>query len=67
MGILSLARRYEHTRLEAACERALIINAITYSSVNSILKSGLDKAGFAADPVRPLPLHGNIRGSKYYH
>jgi transposase len=67
MGILSLARRYEHDRLEAACERALTINAITYSSVNSILKSGLDKAGFTAEPVKPLPPHGNIRGSKYYH
>lgn len=66
MGILSLARRYEPYRLEAACERALIINAITYSSVNSILKSGLDKAGLA-DPGKPSPLHGNIRGSKYYH
>src|SRR5690606_38508209 len=27
LGILSLARRYEHDRLDAACERALIINA----------------------------------------
>ncbi len=67
MGILSLSRRYGSLRLEAACERALIINAITYSSVNSILKSGLDKAGFAAEPAKPSPLHGNIRGSKYYH
>jgi len=41
-GVLSLARRYERERLEAACERALIINAISYSSVNAILKSGLE-------------------------
>lgn len=38
VGILSLARRYERDRLEAACARALTINAITYSSVNAILK-----------------------------
>jgi transposase len=39
MGILALARRYERQRLEAACERALTINAISYSSVSAILKS----------------------------
>jgi transposase len=36
MGIIALARRYERDRLEAACERALVINAISYSSVSAI-------------------------------
>ncbi len=40
MGIIALARRYERDRLEAACERALAINAIGCSSVCAILKSG---------------------------
>jgi len=44
-GVLSLARRYERERLEAACERALIINAITYSSVNAILCTDVDGDG----------------------
>lgn len=66
MGILSLARRYEADRLEAACERALAINAITYSSVTAILKSGLDRAKPAAEPAKPTPSHTNIRGSTYY-
>lgn len=66
MGVLSLARRYQRERLEAACERALVINAITYSSVNAILKSGLDRARPAAEPVKPTPRHGNIRGAGYY-
>ncbi|KRB27746.1 transposase [Mesorhizobium sp. Root172] len=65
-GILSLARRYERDRLKAACERALMINAITYSSVSAILKSGLDRAPPAAAPVKPAPLHTNIRGGSYY-
>jgi transposase len=65
MGILSLARRYDRARLEAACERALTINAITYSSVSSILQSGLDRAP-AAEPIQPSPPHTNIRGSTYY-
>jgi transposase len=66
MGVLSLARRYERDRVEAACERALLINAVSYSSVSAILKSGLDQTKPAAEPVRPTPAHGNIRGSTYY-
>lgn len=66
MGILSLSRRYEGVRLEAACERALTINAISYSSVAAILKSGLDKARSATEPAKPTPPHSNIRGSSYY-
>ncbi len=65
-GVLSLARRYQPDRLEAACERALVINAITYSSVAAILKSGLDKTKPQAEPAKPTPLHTNIRGSSYY-
>lgn len=66
MGIIALARRYERDRLEAACERALTINAISYSSVNAILKSGLDQARPADAPVKPTPSHANIRGGAYY-
>ncbi|NJS14210.1 MAG: IS21 family transposase, partial [Sphingopyxis sp.] len=65
-GILSLARRYTRDRLEAACERALVINAITYSSVAAILRSGMDQAVPDAEPVKPAPTHRNIRGGAYY-
>lgn len=67
LGILSLARRYEHDRLDAACERALIINALTYSSVRSILQAGLDRVNPIIEPGNPLPAHSNIRGRGYYH
>jgi transposase len=66
MGIIALARRYERDRLEAACERALAINAISYSSVSAILKSGLDRISLSAEPVRATPPHANIRGGTYY-
>jgi transposase len=65
MGIIALARRYERQRLEAACERALCINAVSYSSVSAILKSGLDQAR-ACEPVKATPAHANIRGGDYY-
>ncbi|RWC23142.1 MAG: IS21 family transposase, partial [Mesorhizobium sp.] len=54
MGILSLAPRYGPERLDAACERALLINAIAYSSVTAILKAGLDRAS-SAEPAKPTP------------
>lgn len=66
MGIIALARRYERDRPEAACERALAINAISYSSVSAILKSGLDRTSRPAEPVKATPLHANIRGGTYY-
>jgi transposase len=66
MGIVSLSRRYGPLRLEAACGRALTINAISYSSVSSILKSGLDRAESDAGAVKPVPAHANIRGGAYY-
>lgn len=45
---------------------ALAINAISYSSVSAILKSGLDRASSAAEPVKAAPSHANIRGGAYY-
>lgn len=65
-GILSLSRRYQRERVEAACERALTINAITYSSVTAILRSGLDRAPPGAAAAKPAPPHANIRGGSYY-
>jgi transposase len=65
-GVLSLARRYKADRLETACERALTINALSYSSVANILKSGLDQAPPMSEAIKPAPPHGNIRGKTYY-
>jgi len=73
LGIIRLGKRYGKERLEAAARRALAIKAYSYTSVKSILKTGLDQI--------PLPLpetteerrevtakiHRNVRGSRYYH
>lgn len=67
LGVLRLAREYGRTRLEAACARALSIQARTYHSVASILKNGLDRQPEAAVQTS-LPLeHANVRGPLYYH
>jgi len=69
LGIIRLAKKYSPERLEAACQRALKINAFSYKSVNSILKKGLDKQALPFDETPPeiTVIHHNIRGSGYYH
>jgi transposase len=71
LGILRLERRYGRERLETACARALGAGARSYRHVDSILKHGLDrqppKEPPAEDRSRPLMLHENLRGGRYYH
>ena len=68
LGILRLGKRYTDDRLEAACQRAIIVGGYSYKSIKSILEKGLDG--------QPLPetkrifkpiVHSNIRGYGYYH
>jgi transposase len=68
LGIMRLSKDYGEERLEAACRRALVINARSYRSVKSILKNGLDKKPLPepAAPSDPIE-HANIRGAEYYH
>ncbi len=68
-GIIRLGKRYGNERVEAACRRAFTTNAISYSSVESILKHRLDEVPLPQDTRQStLPLfHDNVRGSGYYH
>ncbi|OYV74585.1 MAG: IS21 family transposase [Chromatiales bacterium 21-64-14] len=68
LGILRLGKTYGDTRLESACQRALVLGAPSYRSIESILKRGLDRTPLpepasAADAID----HPNIRGPEYYH
>ena len=66
LGLMSLCRIYPNGRIEAACRRALRIRTLSYSSVKSILASGLDRAD---DEQHELDLptdHAHIRGPDYY-
>jgi transposase len=67
LGVMRLAKHYSPERLEAACARALSLNACSYKHVKSILEKGLDKQPLlpALDSVIPV-LHYNIRGKEYY-
>ncbi len=68
LGILRLSKKYGHSRLEAACSRALTIKSYSYRSVESILKNGLDQQPIdTKGPIKPEPIqHNNIRGADYY-
>lgn len=69
LGIVRLGDRYGPERLEAACERALAVRAHSYRSVESILRTGLDRQPLPAPPPglgRAHPDHDNVRGPDYY-
>jgi len=68
LGIMRLGKRFGEERLEAACRRALTLNACSYKSIESILRQGLD--GQAVPEQQELDLvleHEDIRGADYYH
>ncbi len=68
LGLMRLARRYPAERVEAACSRALAVNACSYRSVKSILETGLDHQSIeeAKTPDAHRITHANVRGAAYY-
>jgi transposase len=67
MGLLQLSKRHGDERLEAACLRALSLNACNYTTVANILKNGQDSSLFQIPTVKAAtPAHTNVRGPAYY-
>ena len=66
LGIIRLGHRYPATRMEAAAERALLTGAISYKSLDSILRRHLDQQPLNPPAAPPLPSHDNIRGAAYF-
>jgi hypothetical protein len=74
LGLLSLERKYNRLRVEAACTRALATGAVSYRSVKSMLATGVDQlslldsdADTGGTATLRLPLtHAHIRGADYY-
>jgi transposase len=67
LGILRLGERFGNARLEAACQRALAIKALSYRSVESILSHGLDAQALGPESSTPALQHDNLRGADYFH
>lgn len=71
-ALLGNAKKYGRERLNKACARALQINSPTRTSIESILKQGLDQAPLERPATtKPeelhLDYHENVRGEGYYH
>ena len=67
LGIMRLGRRYGDERLEAAAARALAIRALSYRSVESILRTGSTACPCPTPPAGHRPAdHDNVRGADYY-
>jgi transposase len=68
LGLLSLAKRYGSSRLEAACAIALDLGALQYAHVRDILDNGRDLIDAAAPASTwTSPVHANLRGAGHYH
>lgn len=72
LALLGNAKKYGRDRLNRACGRALLIGSPTRSSVESILKQGLDTIAVethhnAVQEELSLDDHENVRGEEYYH
>lgn len=68
LGIMSLGKTYTNSRLEAASQRAVQLQACSYQSLKSILKRGLDRqTTLELEPDRSGPKHENVRGADYYN
>ena len=67
LGIVRLARPHGSEAVEAACGRATEIGALSYSSVQSILKNNLHRRRPPKSAEGPAITHPNIRGSSYFH
>jgi DNA-binding ferritin-like protein len=67
LGIIRLGQRYPVSRVEAAAERALAVGAITYKSMESILRRCLDQQPLSTNNAsQPRTAHNNVRGAEYF-
>lgn len=66
LGVIRLARTWGNDRVEAACRRALDLNACSYKYIKLILESGGDQLPSASKQLKLSIAHDNVRGSEYY-
>jgi transposase len=64
LGILSLAKKYDHTLLEKACQSVFEAKEFSYKAVAEELI--YLKKQVPAPVIETLPTHENIRGAEYY-
>ena len=68
LGVLRLANHYGDERFESVAGYALCHDLVSYQSIESVLKSGVDlhvKEEIHPEPSQMTP-HDNVRGEDYY-
>ena len=65
LGILGLAKKHPHSRIEQACQAALDAKAFSCKTVKDELDWLIKQPALPVTP-ETLPAHANIRGDKYY-
>jgi DNA-binding transcriptional LysR family regulator len=60
LGVIRLADRYGRERVDAACAHAVSIGSPSFKTVQSILKSGLDRAPLFEPPPRATIDHDMV-------
>jgi transposase len=67
LGLLRLGSHYGNTRLDKACQKALLAGATRYQQVEAILKNNLEEVQVNHTITdTEVIVHENIRGPKYY-
>jgi hypothetical protein len=69
LALIRDAKKYDPSRFEAACRRALLIGSPTRKTVVSILARGIENKPVvvdATDEQLPIVRHENVRGGSYF-
>jgi len=67
LGVIRLAGRYGKERVECASLRAAELHSMSYRTIHSLLKSGLERKPLTKPASAALPDHENVRGADYYN
>jgi len=64
MAVINFSRTYGNARVEKACEKAIDLNSVTYTTLKNILKNGQESQPVvvnSSDADTPTPYHENLR------
>lgn len=64
MGVINFSRTYGNARVDKACEKAITLDSVTYTTLRNILKNGQESQPAttnSSDADTPTPYHENLR------
>ncbi len=64
MAVINFSRTYGNARVEKACQKAVELNSVTYTTLKNILKNGQESQPatvMGTDADTPTPYHENLR------